>query len=373
MLQSLRNIGRLTLKELRAIRGDRVMIALILYVFTAAVWLVSNAAKTDIHDLSVAVVDEDHSPLSRRLIDAIQMPLFHEPALLSPAEAASAQRAGDYVLELSIPAGFERDLRAGREATLMVLVDATAVAQAGNGTTFLEEILSQELTRYFTPNATTSGLVDVVFRTRFNPNMTTEWFTAVMQLMNNVTILMLILSGSSMIREREHGTIEHVLVMPVRPHEIVISKIAANGMVILAASVASLIFVIQGLMGVPVAGSVLLYALGAALYVVAIGSIGLLIASFTHNMGQFGLLIIPVIVIIILLSGGITPLESMPDWLQMVMRTISPAPHFVIFAQSVLYRGAGIGTVAGDMGVMAAMSGVAFAVVLARFRKVLAG
>ncbi len=373
MMQSLRNILRLTVKELRAIRRDKVMIVLILYVFTVAVNLVANAAKTDVHDLSVAVIDEDRSQLSRRLIDSIQPPLYAEPALLSPAEAAAAQKNGEYVLALSIPAGFERDLRAGKSAELMILVDATAVAQAGNGASFMQELLSQELTRYLAPGTETTGLVDVVFRSRFNPNMTTTWFTAVMQLMNNVTILMLILSGSSMIREREHGTIEHVLVMPVRPHEIVLSKIAANGLVILCASVASLVFVVEGFMGVPVEGALWLYVLGAAIYVVAIGSIGLLVASFTHNMGQFGLLIIPVIILIVLLSGGMTPLESMPDWLQIIMRTVNPASHFVIFAQSVLYRGAGIATVALDMAIMAAMAGVALLVVLARFRKVLAG
>ncbi len=109
-----------------------------------------------------------------------------------------------------------------------------------------------------------------------------------MQLMNNVTILMLILSGSSLIREREHGTIEHVLVMPVRPHEIVISKIAATGLVILVASVASLVIVVQGAMGVPVAGSLGLYVFGAAIYVVAIGSLGLMLASFTTTWGSSG-------------------------------------------------------------------------------------
>ena len=81
----------------------------------------------------------------------------------------------------------------------------------------------------------------------------------------------------------------------------------------------------------------------------SVASLGLMLASFTHNMGQFGLLTIPVIVIMILLSGGITPLESMPDWLQLVMRTISPSPHFVSFAQSVLYRGAGLDLVIGQL------------------------
>ncbi|WP_146345713.1 ABC-2 transporter permease [Phaeobacter marinintestinus] len=370
-MRNLLNTLRLTMKELRAIRGDTLMIVLIIYVFSAAVWLVSQAASTEVRDLSVAVVDEDHSQLSARLIDSIQAPLFTTPILLSPKEADQAQLDGKYVLVVSIPPRFERDLRAGKEATVLLLADATAVAFAGTGSTYMAQLLAQEITEYLTPGESDSSLVDVVFRNRFNPNTTAMWFSSVMQLMSNVTVLMLILSGSSMIREREHGTIEHVMVMPVRPHEIVLSKIAATGLVILVASVLSLIIVVEGLMGVPVSGSLALYVLGAGLYVVAVGSLGLMVASFTRNMGQFGLLVIPVIIILYLLSGGVTPLESMPDWLRILMQWVNPATHFVSFAQSVLYRGSGIELVYPELLAIAAMASVAVALVLVRFRKIL--
>ena len=371
MRRSLLNTLRLTVKELRALRGDRVMLVLILYVFTAAVWLVSMAASTEVHDLSVAVVDEDHSQLSARVIDAIQAPLFAAPDLLDPKTAAEAQLKGGYVIVVSIPPDFERDLLRGDAASLLLSVDATAVAFAGNGATYMNYTLSQTISEYLQPGTADNALVDVVYRNRFNPNSDASWFSSVMQLMNNVTILMLILSGSSLIREREHGTIEHVLVMPVRPHEIVISKIAATGLVILVASVASLMIVVQWAMGVPVAGSLGLYVFGAAIYVVAIGSLGLMLASFTHNMGQFGLLVIPVIVILYLLSGGVTPLESMPDWLRIVMLWINPSTHFVSFAQSVLYRGSGLALVYPNLLAIAAMAAVSLTLVLSRFRKIL--
>ncbi len=371
MLKSILNILRLTGKELRAIRGDRVMVVLIFYVFSVAVWLVSNAASTEVEALPVAVVDEDHSPLSARIIDEIRAPLFADPVLLSPKEAARAQSEGRYVLVVTLPPDLERDLRRGEAAEIQILADATAVAFAGNGAAFMTQVLSETVRRSLAPGAESAALVDVVFRYRFNPNTTSRWFTTVMQLMNNVTILMLILSGASLIRERERGTVEHVLVMPVRPHEIVLSKIFANGGVILLASVASLIVVVQGLLRVPIDGSFGLYVFGAALYVVAVASIGLMLASFTDNMGQFGLLVIPVIIIMILLSGGLTPLESMPDWLQTVMHMISPATHFVAFAQAVLYRSAGIEVVMPKLGLIAAMSAVALSLVLARFRKIL--
>ncbi|WP_286789861.1 ABC transporter permease, partial [Thioclava sp. UBA3469] len=306
-----------------------------------------------------------------RLIDAIREPLFEPPVLLSPAAAAKAQLDGKYVFVVTIPPGLEHDMRAGQGGTVLILSDATAVAFAGNGATYLTQVLAQAAENYLAPGEPGSDRVDVVFRNRFNPNLTARWFSSVMQLMNNVTVLMLILSGASLIRERERGTIEHVLVMPVRPHEIVLSKIFATGMVVLFASVLSLVVVVEWAMGVPVAGSLALYIFGAALYVIAVGSIGLMLASFTRNMGQYGLLAIPVIIIMFLLSGGMTPLESMPEWLQWTMRLISPAPHFVAFAQSVLYRGSGLTLVAGDLVAIVVMSAVALTLVLIRFRKVL--
>ena len=371
-MQGLSAIINLTIKELRSIRSDRVMLFLIFYVFTVATYIVADAISTEIKVLSVAVVDEDRAVLSSRLTGAIQPPLFRTPALVPPLKAEDGLRHGHYVLSITIPPGFERDLRAGRSATLLIETDATAVAHAGNGVNDLQQLIAIEAQSYFAP-ASVSDLVNVVVRNQFNPNLTSNWFSAVMQLMNSITIITLILSGSSMIRERERGTIEHVLVMPVKPYEIVLSKLFATGAVILASAMLSLVLVVNLLIGVPLSGSLFLYTVGTALYVIAVASLGLLLSSFTRSMGQFGLLAIPVIIVMILLSGGMTPMESMPRWLQLAMNTISPAPHFVRFTQSVLYRGSSFDLVAGEMAAIAAMAVVALAVVLVRFRKVLAG
>ncbi len=372
-MQRIANTLRLTAKELRAIIRDVVMLVLIAYVFTVSTYMVAGAISTEVDHLAVAVIDEDQSVLSKRLTDAIQPPLFKSPDLIAADQALQAQKDGKYILVVDFPPDMQRDLMAGRSATINLNVDATAVAHAGNGAAFMQQMLGQEITRFFSPNAADSDLIDVVFRSFYNPNLTSKWFTAVMQLMNSITILTLILSGASLIREREHGTIEHVLVMPVRPPEIVVSKIAANGLVILIAAVFSLFVVVRWLLGVPVNGSVTLFVLGTAIYVVALASLGLLLATFTRNMGQYGLLVIPVIVVMILLSGGITPMESMPAFLRGLMKLISPAPHFVAFTQSVLYRGSGLDLVWPQMAAMAAMACFTFTVTLIRFRKVLAG
>ena len=186
--------------------------------------------------------------------------------------------------------------------------------------------------------------IDPVIRALFNQNLEAIRFTASMGVINNVTILAIILVGAAVMREREHGTIEHLLVMPVRPSEIAAAKIWANGLVILLAAGFSLHVVVHVVLQVPIVGSVELFLAGTAVYLFAVTSLGILLATIANSMPQFALLSIPVFVIMFLLSGSFTPFESMPVFLQDIMY-VAPSTHFVRFAQSILYRGAGIDVV----------------------------
>jgi ABC-2 type transport system permease protein len=161
--------------------------------------------------------------------------------------------------------------------------------------------------------------------------------------------------------------------MPIVPAEIMLAKIIANALVILVAAGLSLAFVVQAWLKVPIAGSLTLFLAGGALYAFTVAALGILLGTQTTSMGQFGLLAIPVLVIMQLLSGGATPMESMPVWLQYVMRIISPTPHFVAFAQAVLYRGADLSIVWPWLLAMAAIGSVYFAFSLRRFRRVIFG
>ncbi|WP_102960338.1 ABC transporter permease [Mangrovicella endophytica] len=372
MLRALSNILRLIGKEMRSIGGDPVMLALVVYSFTAMIYLVSNDASTEVRDLAVAIVDEDHSQLSLRLAEAIRPPQFQAPVQIRADEVDEALDQGRFIFVLDIPPNFEADLMARRQPELSLQVDATAMAQAGNGATDLGGIIASEITSFMTGGTEAEGApIDVVIRTWFNPNLETSWFGSVMQVMNSITMLTLILAGAALIREREHGTVEHLLVMPVSAAEIVLSKILSSGLVIVAAAALSLLIVVQWALGVPVSGSVPLFLFGAGIYTVAIASLGILLSTFSTSMGQFSLLVIPVMVVLNLLSGGMTPLESMPDWLRLVMRLLTPSPHFVVFAQGVLFRGAGMITVWPELLALAALGTAYFALSLTQFRRVL--
>jgi ABC-2 type transport system permease protein len=372
MMRWLTNVFRLGLKELSSLRADPVLIVLIVYIFSFAVYSVATGAKLEVLNASVAYVDQDRSALSGRILSAILPPEFNPPVEIAASDVQKVMDRGDYVFVLTIPPHFEADVLAGHQPEILLDVDATAMVQAGNGSVFLQEIIAAEVAKFVSGNDTDTVLpIDLVERTLFNPNRNTVWFSSVMQIINNITILSVLLTGAALIREREHGTIEHLLVMPVTPSEIMVAKIWANGLAIIVAAILSIWLVVQTFLGVPVAGSIPLFVLGAVLYLVSVTGLGILLATFTTSMPQFGLLALPVLVVMNLLSGSTTPMESMPVWLQNVMQ-ISPSTHFVAFSQAILYRGAGLSIVWPDMVIMAALSAVFFAIALKRFRLTMA-
>ena len=372
MLDRLGNIFRLGIKELRSVRADPVLVVLLVWTFTFSIYEVATNAKMEVTNASIAIVDEDRSALSWRIQDAFLPPYF------KPAERIEADRidavmdAGEFIFVLVIPPHFEADLLAGRSAEMQLQVDATAMSMAGNGATYAQRIVAAEVQDALRGQSVYVGSpVELVVRARFNPNLDSGWFMAVMQIVNNVTMLAMILTGAALIREREHGTIEHLLAMPVSSSEIMIAKVWANGLIIVVAALLSLTLIVEALLGVPIVGSKAIFALGTVVYLFSVTSLGILLATAAGSMPQFGLLAIPVFIVMNLLSGGTTPLESMPAWLQTVMQA-SPSTHFVAFSQAVLYRGAGLDIVWPQMMAMTGVGAVFFFGALARFRKAIA-
>jgi len=368
------NIYLLMIKEMRSIRADRVMPVLVLYTFTVAIYAVATGASTEATNLAVAIVDEDHSNLSRQIADGLTPPTFKPAVEISSTEIDSSMDAERFVFVIEIPARFQQDILQGRAPSVQVNVNATAVAQAFNGMTYIENVIVNYVTEFISGREGLMGApVKMVTRAKFNPNLKSSWFSSVMQVIDNLTMLTMILTGAALIREREQGTVEHLLVMPVIPAEIMLSKILANGIFILVAAELSLLFVVQWWLEVPVAGSTLLFMAGSTFYVFTVAALGILLGTIAATMGQFGLLAIPVLLVMMLLSGGATPMESMPVGLQYLMKIISPTPHFVVFSQDVLYRGAGFSIVWPEILATAVIGAVYFGFALHRFRRVIFG
>lgn len=368
------NVGLLTGKELRSLARDPVLVALIVFAFTFAIVSIAHGIRADVFNASVAVVDDDRSSLSLRLRDAIRPPHFKPPALIARDQAAPGMDAGEYIFVVQFPPGFEADTLAGRRPAVQVLVDATAMTQASLGAAYFQQIFLQETMAWLRgPGASAQTLLPLRVQSRlhFNPNNDSAWFTSVMQIATNVTILAIVLVGAAVIREREHGTIEHLLVMPVRASEIALGKIAANGLVILAAALLSLWGVVRLGLGVPVNGSWLLFGAATALYLFSATALGMWLATLTPSMPQFGLLVVPVYAIAYLLSGAASPVESMPPALQQMVRWL-PTTQFVSLTQAVIYRGAGVRAIAPQLAGIAVSGALFLALAVSRFRSMLA-
>jgi len=366
------NVWHLGVKELRSLRREPMTVAFIAYSFSFAIYVAGTSMPETLHKAPIALVDEDRSQLSARIGDAFYPPNFMPPSRITAAEMDARMDAGLDTFALAIPPGFQRDVLAGRAPAVQLNVDATRMSQAFTGSGYVTAIVTEEVNAFVDRRrAEAAPPIDLALRVRFNPEMKHAWFGAVMEVINHIAMLALALTGAALIREREHGTIEHLLAMPVTPFEIMAAKIWSMALVVLAAAAASLLFVVQGALGMPIEGSRLLFLAGAALCLFAVTSLGIFLATIGRSMPQFGLLMILVILPLQILSGGMTPRESMPFAVQTLMLA-SPTTHFVMLAQAILIRGAGFDVVWPQFAALALIGAVLFVLSLARFRKALA-
>jgi ABC-2 type transport system permease protein len=367
-MQSLFNIYRLGIKELWSLIRDPIMLALIVYIFSAAIYVAATAVPESINMATIAVVDEDDSPLAKRIISAFYPPYFVPPNMIALSEIDSGMDKDQFTFALDIPPNFQRDVLAGKNPKIQLNVDATRMSQAFVGSGQIQRIAMTEVSTFVQRyRAETRPQVDLATRMRFNPNLTRSWFGSVIELINNITMLSIILTGAALIREREHGTLGHLLVMPVTPMEIMLGKIWAMGLVVLIAAGCSLCFVVKGALHVPIEGSIMLFLAGAAMHLLATTSLGIFLATLARNMPQFGMLLIITLLPMPLLSGGSMPRESMPELVQHIMLA-APTTHFIELGQAILFRNAGFSIVWSSFLFLLVIGGVFFTVSLIRFR-----
>ena len=368
-MKRLAHIYRLGLKELTSLRHDSVLLIFLLYAFSVAIYMPAKGSIMGVHNASVAIVDEDRSALSRKLADALLPPEFQAPVPLAYDKMDSALDNADFTFVLNVPPNFQSDLLAGRQPQVQLNVDATAMSQAFMGAGYLGRIFQRELLEY--SQQTTPHPIGMTTRALFNPNLEGGWFLAVIQIVNNITILAIILTGTALLREREHGTLDHLLVLPLTALEIMLAKILSNALVVVLCTWVSLELVVKGLIGVPLAGPQPMFLAVTALYLFASTALGIFLATLARSIPQFGLLSIPVIIPMLLLSGGTTPLDSMPTWLQWVMQ-VSPSTHFVSLSQAILFRHASLELIWPELLALTSIGLVFFTIALGRFRKSLA-
>lgn len=365
------NVWNLGIKELRGLLRDPVMLVLIAYSFSLSIWTSANAQPDVLNRAAISIVDEDRSHLSSRISSAFYPPYFVTPRTITTAEMDSRMDAGLDTFALDIPPDFERDVLAGKAPAMQLNVDATRMSQAFTGTGYVQQIVTSEVSEFVAGYRGGTALpVGLALRARYNPSLDPKWFGAISSVIQSITMLSLVLTGAALIREKEHGTVEHLLVMPVTAAEIMLSKIWSMGSVVLLGSAFSLWLVVQGLMAVPIEGSVALFLAGTVLMLFAMTALGVFLATIAGTMPQFALLMMLVLMPLQVLSGAMTPRESMPEIIQTIMLA-APNTHFIILSQGILFRGAGLATVWPQFLALTVIGAVLFWLALGRFRKFL--
>ncbi len=371
-MPSLSNIFWLGTKELRSLAKDMMMILFIIWSFGLSIYTQATGGGETVNNAAIAIVDEDRSTLSRSLAAQFYPPYFQTVETIDAAEMDSAMDEGRYTFIVVIPPRFEQDIKRGRDTEIQLSMDATASQQASLGAGYIQNIVANEIARTLNGGAQdTSSGSELVVRRAFNPNGTQAWFRSVVSLADQLSMLMIILTGAALLREREHGTIEHLMVMPLTAFEIALAKVWANGLVIIVAFTCSLLFVVEGVLEVPIAGSRGLIILGSMIYVFAAAAIGMLLGTLARTMAQFALLMLMAIFPMMILSGGMLPVESQPQWLQYITWLL-PSRHYVALMQAVAFRGAGIELVWREVATMFGMGAVFLAASLLLFRQSIA-
>ncbi len=371
-----RRLAVMTRKELLQLFRDIPLMGFLIYSFTLSVYVTGSGMQTQLRNAGLVVSDADHSLSSRELIHRFHPPYFRfDGELAHPNEGIQRLDRGLSMLVLDIPARFHQAVTAGEPVALQLLVDTTnspqGLSAAGYATRIVGQF-SQEIafSRVGLEQGASSALPMIVSEHRvwYNQDQNESWFESIAHLLRMITIFAMLLPAAALVREKERGTVEQLLVSPLTPLQIMLPKVVAMTLVILCATAVSLFGVMQPVFGVPIKGSALLLFGLTTLFVVATAGMGLFAATIARNQAQVGMLTLLLVAPMLLLSGMLTPMEAMPDWIRISMAW-SPLRYFIEIVHGILLKGVGLNVLWGQVTAMILLGGSLFGFGMWRFRQ----
>lgn len=363
-------------KEALQFFRDKAIFLFVLYAFTLDVYIAGNGFILTLKNAGMALFDADRTAVSREVIQRIRPPYFRwEREIPSSREALVLLDQGKILGALIIPPDFQRNLYQGREASLQLLMDGTQITSSTLASSYIAQITArygQEFAlKYHGISSSTlahTPRVDGRIRVFFNPNLEDPYFTALDELFMMVTVISIILSATALVREREYGTMEQLLVTPVRPSQVIMAKVLFTVITLLIASLVTHFLILQGVFRIPFRGSYVLFLAVTALYIFSSCGVGLLIATLARRLGQIGLLAILFIAPILFLSGGWVPPEAMPHWM-VPLTYLSPLKYYTDLGLGIYLRGEGLALAWREILALAAVGTAYFFFGLFRFKK----
>lgn len=343
-------------KELAQIFRDKALLFILAWAFTGAIYTAGHGMSMEVKRFPTVVYDMSKSPASRDLINRFQSPYFKILSYLNhEKEITGWLDSGRASMAVVIPPDLQRRIDKGKQAKIQVITDGTMSMSATIATAYVAQIAGEyslevlERQGRFTRSAFENlPIIDERLRVEFNPNILSSWFTSLLELLNMFTMVSLLLTAAAMVREKEYGTLEQLMVSPVHPGEIFLAKILPTVIITLTLSFLSIFLVLKPVFGVPIRGSLLLFYTVAAIYVFTMASLGIAIALVSRNLAQAMMVMLLILAPMLFLSGAWTPPEAMAPWMQWAS-LISPMRYFIDFGYSVLFKGNGLAYVWHDI------------------------
>jgi ABC-2 type transport system permease protein len=375
-MKTIRRMSGLIAKEFSQIFRDRPLVIILLWAFTAAVYTSGKGRSSDVMHIPTAIYDLSRSSASREFLSHLQSPYFKTVAYLnSDSDVTACLEGGKASIVVVIPPDFERKIDGNGQAAIQVITDGALATSATVSVAYIAAISSSYsisvLERRTAGPDFPPGQVPVIDerqRVQFNPNMLSSWFAGLLELLNMFTMVSLLLTAANLVREKEHGTLEQLLVSPVRPIEIFLAKIIPTVILVLGLSTLSFALVLKPAFQLPIRGSLSLFYAVAALYVFAMTSMGIAIAVVARNLAQAIMLMILILQPMIFLSGAWNPPEAMIPWMRW-LSLVSPLRYFTDFGYGVILKGNNLSMVIGDIVGIAVLGSILFSFSLAWFKK----
>lgn len=359
-------------KEVLQLRRDRLTFAMMFGMPIVQLLLFGYAIDTDPHRLPTAVIAADQSQITRTVLSALNntgyMRFTHH--LSSQDEADALLQQGEVQFVVTIPSDFTRRLVRGERAQILIDADATDPMAAANPLAAAGPSIAQALARDFV--GPLAGLrdkpdsVEVVMQRRYNPEGKSRLNIVPGLLAVILTMTMVMMTALAVTRERERGTMENLLAMPVRPLEVMVGKIVPY-ILIGAIQVTVILLVSRLLFDVAIEGSVPLLATGTALFITVNLAIGFTISTLTQNQLQAMQASFFMMLPSILLSGFMFPFRGMPVWAQWIGEAL-PATHFMRVVRGVMLKGAGFEDISAELAALLAMLLIVSLVAISRYK-----
>lgn len=368
-------LASLVRKEFLQFSRDRVVLIILLYSFTIDILLVTQGFNLEVRRTPLAIYDLDRSQASQQLVEGFRLPHFLGVAF-PHGEGAVRELLdrGKVSMVLVIPQHFSQYLKEGREAKIQLIVDGTHSNSALIAMGYAARIIEAYSGKIILENwgITAKGLqllprVDLRYRVRFNPNLKSEYFMGLTELFSVITMISILLPAAALVREKEYGTIEQLLVTPLKPYEIMLAKIIPMGAITLLATFTAIFTVLEPLFGIPIRGNLGLFFLATLIFVFTSSGLGLFLASISKSLSEVVLLTLLIVAPILFLSGSWTPYEAMPFWMKRITY-LSPLKYFLEIGFSVFLKGLGFAALWKEFLGLLILGGLAFLLGVVKFR-----